>query len=348
MKAYALYEINDLRYEETPIPQIGEDEVLLRVEAAGICGSDIPRIFYNGTYHFPTIPGHEFAGFVEKIGKNVDESLLGARCGAFPLIPCMECDCCKSKKYEMCKNYNYLGSRTDGGFAEYVKMPSWNLIRLPDQISYEEAAMLEPMAVAVHAMRSIAPKADETVVVCGLGTIGLFLTMFLKKEGIKNLYVIGNKEIQKNTALQLGISDENYIDCTKTDVDAWIMNATNGKGVDVFFECVGKNETMCQALNLTAPGGRIQMVGNPASNITFDQKTYWKLLRSQLTMKGSWNSSFTKEKTDDWHYVLDCIVEGKVHPKECISHSFDFTDLEKGLQIMKEKSEEYIKVMITK
>lgn len=340
MKAYNLYGVSDLRFDDVSKPIPLEDETVVKVKSAGICGSDIPRIFTTGTYNFPTIPGHEFAGI---------DTCTGKRVGVFPLIPCMKCLPCMEKKYEMCRNYSYLGSRTDGGFAEFVAVPKWNLIELPDNVSFEQAAMLEPMAVAVHAMRSVALTQDESIAVIGLGTIGMLLIMFLLDSGMKNVYVIGNKDFQRDTCISLGISKEHYIDSRSDNgesVEDRLKTLTNGKGIDIFFECVGKNETVNIALNATAPGGIIQLVGNPASDMLFDKNTYWKILRNQLTIRGSWNSSFNHDASDDWHYVLSRLEEDRIHPEQFISHRFDFTELYKGLEIMRDKAEDYIKIMI--
>lgn len=341
MKAYNLRGVSDLQFENVDIPVPEDSETLVQIKAAGICGSDIPRIFVNGTYHFPTIPGHEFSGIDVKTKKRV---------GVFPLIPCRKCKPCRDGRYEMCRNYSYLGSRTDGGFAEYAAVPEWNMIELPDNVTFEQAAMLEPMAVAVHAMRSISPSCDDTVAVMGLGTIGMLLVMFLLDAGVTDIYVIGNKDFQRKTCKAMGIDEIRYIDASSEEqnsaVAEQIMNVTHGRGVGVFFECVGKNETIETALKVTAPGGRIQLVGNPASDISFDRDTYWKILRNQLTVKGSWNSSFTHDDDDDWHYVLNRLKEGKICPEMLISHRFGFNELNKGLDIMRNKTEDYIKVMI--
>lgn len=341
MKAYNLRGVSDLQFENVDIPVPEDSETLVQIKAAGICGSDIPRMFVNGTYHFPTIPGHEFSGIDVKTKKRV---------GVFPLIPCRKCKPCRDGRYEMCRNYSYLGSRTDGGFAEYAAVPEWNMIELPDNVTFEQAAMLEPMAVAVHAMRSISPSCDDTVAVMGLGTIGMLLVMFLLDAGVTDIYVIGNKDFQRKTCKAMGINEIRYIDAASEEqnpaVAEQIMNITHGRGVGVFFECVGKNETIETALKVTAPGGRIQLVGNPASDISFDRDTYWKILRNQLTVKGSWNSSFTHDDDDDWHYVLNRLKEGKICPEMLISHRFGFNELNKGLDIMRNKTEDYIKVMI--
>lgn len=357
MNAYVLHNIKDIRYEEVPLPVPAAHEVLVRVRAAGICGSDIPRIYQTGAHRHPLIPGHEFSGEVVAVGEDTDSAWRGKRVGIFPLIPCRKCDACRREQYEMCRDYSYLGSRRDGGFAEYVAVPEWNLLELPESVTYEEAAMLEPLAVAAHAMRGILgddlENAEHTlerlgelsVAVCGLGTIGLLLAMLLKDAGVKNLFLIGNKDFQKQCIERMGIAPECYCDSKTEDVSAWIAKQTAGRGVDVFFECVGKNETVLQAINFTAPTGRVMLVGNPYSDMNLDKQSYWKILRNQLTVKGTWNSSYTRKADDDWHYVLRLLEQGSIRPAQLISHLFELENLQQGLQIMRDKSEDYVKIM---
>lgn len=344
MKAYVLHGINDIRLEEVPKPSVKEHEVLVKVRAAGVCGSDIPRIYVTGTYSFPLIPGHEFSGVVEAAGGVDGKEWLGKRVGIYPLIPCGECAPCMKKQYEMCRHYNYLGSRCDGGFAEYVAVPVWNLIELPEGTAFEEAAMLEPMAVAVHAIRQMDLKGHETVAVIGLGTIGLLLTMFLREMGVKRILTVGNKDFQREMVAKQGIPAEDYCDSRQEPVDEWLQNASGGQGIDVIFECVGKQETITQAVQNVMPGGRVQLVGNPASDILLERNIYWKILRNQLTVRGSWNSSFTHDEGDDWHYVLELLARKRVNPGQYITQSFPFEQLEEGFHIMRDKSQEYVKI----
>ena len=345
MKAWVLHNINDFRLESIEKPELKDDEVLVAVRAAGICGSDIPRVFNAGTYSYPLIPGHEFSGMAADIGQNVDSKWKDQRVGVFPLIPCYSCEPCKNGQYEMCRRYSYLGSRRDGGFAEYVAVPEKNLIALPDNVSYEEAAMLEPMAVAVHAMRKTAPLESECIAICGLGTIGLFLLMFLLESGRKNILAIGNKEFQRQMAIKLGLPEECYCDSRSQDVNKWLTERTGGLGADVFFECVGRNETFVQAVRLAGAAGRVMLVGNPAADMTLDKEVYWKILRNQLTVMGTWNSSFTHDQEDDWHYVLDRLENRQIAPAELITHRFLLEDLYTGFDIMRDKKEEYGKIM---
>ena len=192
MKAYVLNGIGQLDYMEVKKPELKSGWVLVEVGAAGICESDIPRIFKTGTYHFPTIPGHEFAGKVVEVFDKEAEYWLGKRVGVFPLIPCKECFVCKDEKYEMCRNYDYMGSRRDGGFAEYVAVPVWNLIELPDAMPMDAAAMLEPASVARHAVKRLEITPEDTVALFGLGTIGIIITQWLHILGVKKVYAIGH------------------------------------------------------------------------------------------------------------------------------------------------------------
>lgn len=330
MKAQVLHGIGNLRYEDIEKPQLKEGWVMVKVMAAGVCGSDIPRIYKTGAHVHPIVLGHEFSGkVVETFDKN--SRWNGKRVGVFPLIPCGKCASCKKKMYEMCSNYNYLGSRCNGGFAEYAAVPEWNLIELQDNVTYRQAAMMEPMAVAVHAMRRFSIVKDSSVCVIGLGTIGLLLTMFLKCEGIENVYVIGNKEMQKKYVMELGIAEENY--------------NVEHISPDYVFECVGKNETVNKAIELAAPAGNVVMVGNPYSDMIISKNLYWEILRKQLKISGTWNSSYTGEVSDDWHYVLNKLERKEIVPERFITHEYSIDDIQTGMKIMRDKTQEYVKIM---
>lgn len=345
MKALVLDDVNNINYRDVDTPVPGGDEVRVKVMAAGVCGSDIPRAFVDGAHKMPLIIGHEFAGIVD----DKNSELNGKRVGVFPLIPCRNCRPCLSRRYEMCRNYSYLGSRRDGGFAQYVCVPKWNLIELPDGISYEAAAMLEPMAVAVHAMRRVNISPDDVVVVCGLGTIGLLLTMFLVDANVKNLYVIGRKDFQKESVRRLGVSEDRYCDTRTQNAADYISSITDGMGADVFFECVGSNETVSMAVDNVAPGGQVCMVGNPHSDMTFAKNVYWKILRHQLNVTGTWNSSYygnvNDANPDDWQYVVRCLESGRIHPEKLITHRYLLDEAVNGMNIMRNKSEDYVKIM---
>jgi len=345
MKALVLEDIGTIAYKDIDKPEPKEGEVLLEVKSCGICGSDIPRAYKEGAHNMPLVIGHEFAGRVESVGQNVDSSLIGKRVGVFPLIPCKKCSQCQKHRYEMCKHYDYLGSRSNGGFAEYVSVPQWNLIELPENVSYEEAAMLEPMAVAAHAMRRVDINPEDTILVCGVGTIGTLLTMLLIERGYKNIYVTLNKDFQKDTVLSLGIQEENICDVRQRNIVDFVNDKTDSEGVNVYFECVGSNDTVSEALKVIAPAGKICYIGNPHSDMIFDKDIYWQILRKQVTITGTWNSSFDGQDEDDWHYVLKRLEAKSIEPGKLITHRYKLEDITEGMEIMRDKSQDYIKIM---
>ncbi len=341
MKANVLFGVDNLKYVDVNMPKITANQVLLKVKAAGICGSDNARVFTNGTYHFPTIIGHEFSGEIVQAG---DSALIGRRVAVYPLIPCGECDSCKRTSYETCSHYNYLGSRCDGGFAEYVAVPKWNLAFIPDNVSYEEAAMLEPSCVAYHALRRSEFAFGDTVAVFGPGTIGMILCMLAKITGAKQVLLIGRTQEKLDFALNNGIV-ENVCNSSKCDVAEWINEVTAGDGVDVSFEGTGGASTMEQCLYVAKPMGRILAMGNPVGDINLKKDAYWKLLRKQLRIIGTWNSSFGSYP-DDWISVITLLEQDKLPLSKLITHRFPLSALMKGLEIMRDKTEYYNKIMI--
>ena len=366
MKAQILYGIGNIKYTDVHVPVPNEDQALIRLTRCGICGSDVPRVFKTGAHNMPLIPGHEMAGVVEECKSRL--GLVGKRVGIFPLIPCKRCMQCRTGHYEMCENYNYLGSRCDGGFAEYLVAPVWNLLPLPDEISDDEAAMLEPMAVAVHAIRQVGlldnstakaaeaalqtPNADSSIVVCGLGTIGLFVAMFLKDAGYRNVFCIGNKDVQLEKLLAMGYEPDHFCDVRLREPEDYVLEKTDGKRADVYFECIGRSESYEQAVKCVGPLGRVMLVGNPASDMELTRQTYWQILRNQLTLKGTWNSGFSgiDGDGDDWRYVLTRLANWSMdfRPSELIMHRIGLEHLQDGLDIMRRKSEEYVKILVNK
>ena len=357
MKAWVLKDIGDISLQEREEPQAGAGEVRIRVQACGICGSDIPRIYETGAHRMPLVPGHEFAGVVEAVGEGVPDSWIGKRVAVCPKIPCGRCRNCINGHPDGCTSYDYSGSRRDGGFAEAVVVPADRLLLLPDPVSFEEGAMIEPLAVAANAVRTgctgqkRAVASDAPIAVCGMGTIGLMTVMLLREAGYDNLYVIGNKESQKSAAGELGIEPEHFCSSRNEDPVAWLGERTGG--VDCYFECVGSNASIGYGLEAGGYGSRLILVGNPRSDMTFPRDVYWKILRSQMQLVGIWNSSFRQElpededmPEDDWHYVLKRLEERRIEPAGLISHRLSIEDLNRGFALMRDKSENYTKVMM--
>lgn len=345
MKAHVLHAVGYLSYEDIPKPVAKDDEVIVHVKASGICGSDISRVFKTGTYHFPTVIGHEFSGIVDSVSNPHYRHLIGKRVGVFPLKPCFKCDNCLRGNFEMCSNYDYLGSRCNGGFEEYVAVPVWNLIELPENVSYEEAAMLEPAAVAFHAIKQLGNISGKTVTIIGPGPIGNIMGKVARLKGASKIIVIGRTQEKLNFAKQycadyiINTTDEAPIEAVKA--------LTTGQGPEIVIEGTGANQCLSLALQMVRPGGEILLVGNPQGNYVLEKDVYWQILRKQLTLVGTWNSSF-KGREDDWTEVLAAIASGELDVNPLISHRFPFDDLEGGLKVMTDSKQFSSKVMLVK
>lgn len=331
MKAYSLYGVGDLRLVDNLKPELKSGWALVKVKACGICSSDIPRIFQNGTYHFPTVPGHEFAGEVVDTADEADRHLIGKRVGVFPLIPCRTCQSCLAHSYETCSNYDYIGSRRDGAFAEYVAVPVWNVIELPDGVPYRLAALCEPLAVAIHAL-SFADIKGKSVAVIGTGMIGFSLAAAAKAEGAAKVTVVGRSDAKRAIADKLGV------DYTVGGITA---------AADVTVEAVGNSASLETAILGVKSGGTVVVMGNPYGDITLPQKTYWQILRRQLKLVGTWNSRYEKDAPSDWSRAIDMMRYNAEKLDSLITHTFDFDKLPEALALMREHKQDYCKVMIT-
>lgn len=333
MKAYVLHAVNDFRYDEIEIPECPKGWAIVKVRAAGICSSDIARVFTKGTYHFPTIPGHEFSGEVFSVGDKQDSYLIGKKVGIFPLIPCRKCPQCVEKHYEMCSDYDYVGSRRDGGFAEYVAVPIWNLIEIPATISFTAAAMLEPLSVALHAIKLGGVKKGDNVAIIGTGMIGISAGQWAYKFGARKVTVIGRNETKRNLVEKCGLE---YVICTdKHEIDQY----------DFVLEAVGTPSAVELAVSAATPGGIVLLMGNPSGDILFSQNLYWRVLRKQLVLKGTWNSAYDGINPSDWTDAVKALENNEVNVEPLISHVYPQEKVMEGLKLMYEHTEPYCKVM---
>ncbi len=341
MKACVLEGISQLKYKDVEIPVMKKGEVLVNVKACGICSSDIPRIFTTGTYHFPTIPGHEFCGQIVDAAEDVDKSYIGKRAVIFPLLPCGECPSCKEKEYARCDNYNYFGSRCDGGMAEYISVPLWNIVTFSDDIPYNTAALTEPMAVARHATRRADINNDKRVLVMGNGTIGLLAALIAQKEA-KQVIVAGRSKEKEEFTKSVGL--ENVVD-TNSDLKEQIDKITDGNGVDVVIECVGSNDSIESSILTVKKGGTIVLTGNPYGDLNLPKASYWKILRKELTVKGTWNSSYN-DTCNDWKDCIKMIENGEIDISKLVTHAFKMEDYEHALDVLRDKNVLTCKVML--
>ena len=331
MKAYVLNAVDQLDYCEVKKPPCLPGWAVIKVQAAGICSSDIPRIYKKGTYKFPTIPGHEFSGIVENVYDKRDEKLIGKRVGVFPLIPCMKCNSCKQHHYETCDNYDYIGSRRDGAFAEYVAASIWNLIELPENVTFTQAAMLEPLAVALHSINQFSSLQNKNIAIVGTGMIGIAAGQWALHNGAATVTIIGHSIHKAEIVTQIPGLLYKYAD--------------DDKEYDCVLEAVGSNESIEKAISLTKAFGELVLLGNPNSDLCLNQNTYWRILRKQLCIKGSWNSYFEHDKECEWRTVVDSLNRREINVDPLITHTFNQDNLIEGLELMRDKKELYCKVM---
>lgn len=342
MKVSNLYAVGDLRFEEMDKPVPGKGEVLVHIHACGICGSDVPRVFTKGTYHFPTVPGHEFAGVIEELGEGVDSSWIGKRVAVFPLLPCRECESCEKGNYAQCENYDYFGSRRDGGFAEYLAVPLWNLVVVPDNVSMEEAAMCEPAAVALHAVTRTDIKCGDNVLIMGAGAIGLMVGMWCKAAGASKVILADIDDRNLDYAKTLGF--ECLINSRSENVPERVQELTDREGVIAAFDCAGVSPAVEACLESVKMFGTVVTVGNPAGDINLKQSAYWNILRKELKVCGTWNSSYSG-KLNDWKRVMKGLAEKKINVRDLITHRYPLEECNEAFEVLRTRSEFVVKVM---
>lgn len=342
MKAWALQAIGDLQLVEMakPVPRPGE--VLLKVRACGVCGSDLPRIFTKGTYQFPTVPGHEYSGEIVEVGAGVDARLIGRGAAVFPLIPCRRCAACEAGQFAQCEDYDYMGSRCDGAFAEYICAPLWNLLLLPDGVGYEEAAMVEPAAVAIHALRQAGLDIGDRVLIYGAGPIGLMLANWAKAWGAGRVLLVDIDQAKLDFAQELGFTE--VFNSREGDAIAWVQQQT-GRGADIVIEGAGSTHSYEQCMHAARPFGKVVLMGNPAGDMTLSQKGYWEILRKQLTVVGTWNSYYADLPKNEWKLVLEAMASGQLEVKRFITHRVPLDGLHEALLMMRDRTAFYNKVM---
>ncbi|MCG3197537.1 MAG: Galactitol 1-phosphate 5-dehydrogenase [bacterium] len=346
MRALVLHKVGDLRLEELPMPNPGAGEVLVRVGFCGVCGSDIPRIHEKGTYRFPTVCGHEFAGTVEACGEGVFDLQVGEPVAVFPLLWCGKCPACEQGKYVQCQDYDYLGSRRDGAFAEYVVAPRRNLLRVPEGVSLEEAAMTEPASVALHALRRAGGCSfGETVAIFGAGPIGLLVAQWARILGASRILLFDIVPEKVEMARSFGF--EQAFDSRTIDPVAEVSAQTGGEGAEVCVEAAGCPPTLLAALGSAKRGGRVVLLGNPSADVTLPQALISQLMRREVGIVGTWNSDYSVSGArDDWRDSLQAMAERKLALLPLITHRAPLSGAIAALNMMRDRSAFFAKVLI--
>lgn len=345
MEAIVLHGVSDLRYEQVPVPTLPAGQVRVRIGFCGVCGSDIPRCFTKGTYHFPTICGHEFAGTVEACGPEVEDYQPGDRVAVFPLLWNDDHPACEEGKYAQSDGYDYLGSRSDGAFSEYVVAPTRNLLRVPDNVTLQEAAMTEPAAVALHAVRRASVQLGDSAAVFGVGPIGLMVAQWLRAMGAGPIALFDVQPQKLELARSLGF--EHTFDSREVSPVEATNELTGGRGVHVAIEAAGVPPTYVAALEVTRRAGRIVLMGNPAADVTLPAPLISQIMRREIDLFGTWNSDFSVYgDDDDWRTVLAAMSSGTLDLKPLITHDVPLAEGIKALEMMRDQSEFYAKVML--
>jgi (R,R)-butanediol dehydrogenase/meso-butanediol dehydrogenase/diacetyl reductase len=283
VKALRWYGRKDLRYEDMPEPSPGPGQIKVEVNLAGICGTDLKE-YADGPNMIavdkvPLALGHEFAGCVAEVGKGVTDFKVGERVTGVGYWYCGECYYCKRGMYNICQNAGFTGLTVDGCMAEYVVVPSYSLYKLPASVSDEFGALVEPLAVAIHAVRQGNVRPGDTVAIVGAGTIGLSALLAAKAAGASEIYVVAKHRGRGEIASAMGATA--VINPNDGDPVKSVVNLTGGLGVDISFECVGRPDTPQLALELARSGSTTVIVGvfeAPASIDLFNLMFYQKAL----------------------------------------------------------------------
>ncbi len=309
LSAYSRLEIADL-----PVPSVAPDEVLVRVNACGICGSDVHG--YDGSSGRripPIVMGHEAAGTIAAVGSDVREYNPGDRVTFDSTVYCGQCAYCRRGQVNLCDNRQVVGVscgdyRRHGAFAEYVAVPARILYRLPDAVSFTEAAMLEPASVALHAVHVSQPQGGETALVVGAGMIGLLTLQAARAAGCARVLVADVDATRLQLARRVG-ADET-LHCSGAELAARVLRLTAGQGGDLAYEAVGRNETVAATIAAVHKGATVTLIGNIVPDVNLPLQT---VVTRQLRLQGSCGSA------GEYPQAIDLIASGRLQVRPCIT-----------------------------
>lgn len=341
MKALVVEDRQKLTYKEIPRPVAADDEVLIRVRACGVCGSDVPRARDGGVHRFPIVIGHEFAGEVAAVGARARGFTAGDRVTAAPLIPCGGCDSCAAGNPAMCGQYSFIGSRENGALAQFVAVPARNVVKLADSVSFEQGACIEPLTVAIHGVeRAGALRGGKSAIVYGCGTIGILVLQCLKAKGIERVYAVDIDDHKLRLAQELGAYET--VNAQREDVPAYFE--ARG-GADYVFETAGVNFIQSQVLSLVRKMGTVVYIGTAHKDVTIPAKAFERILRGELHVTGSWMSYSAPFPGDEWTAAAEYLASGKVKVDRLVTHRFRLEDGYKAFEAMLDRNEKALKVM---
>jgi L-iditol 2-dehydrogenase len=341
LKALIYTKPYSFEYSEFPDPTTGDDDVLVRVKACGICGSDVHGFTgKTGRRIPPLIMGHEAAGIVEGLGKNVTGFEKGDRVCFDSTVYCNECEACRAGLFNRCDKRQVLGVsvpefRRHGAFAEYVAVPWWIIAKIPAELSFVHAALLEPASIGAHAANRTPISDDDTVVVIGAGTIGLFILQAARLRGAARVIAVDINEFRLEIAKQLGA--DRVINPLKSNLSEAILQETKGKGANVTLEAVGYGKTFTDAVSVTRIGGYVVAVGNLEKKAEFDLQ---QLVAKEHTFTGSYASS------GEFRDCIGLVASGKINVEPLISDVLPLKDGPDAFDRLLKAEEHLLKIVL--
>jgi len=351
MKVAVLEKPKHMVIEERPIPEPEPGWVRLRNKACGVCGSDMHIYTGNHPWLQPGHPmerfvlgnvyGHEIAGVVDALGEGVQGIEVGNRAAVNAIVPCYRCAFCKVGLYQLCRNLEHYGFHHPGGFAEYTLVPEANVLKLPDELSFEEAAILDVLVVGIHAVHIAGVCMADRVAILGAGPIGLAMAAATKRAGARVIFITAKHPIQKELARSIGID---FVLETSTEGAAEVVAKHTGDlGVDCVLESVGyKSNTMELALQLVRRGGRIVFTGVFEENVSLNLGT---VLTKEATIKashafGMWNL------VHELDLAVEMMVKGQFPAKQLITNTFPLDKINEAFNQKIKENTKTVKVEI--
>ncbi len=347
MRAAVYRGVDDVRVETVAVPEIGPGELLVKIDTCGVCGTDLKKI-HTGSHSAPRIFGHEMAGTVVKVGQGVTEFSVGDRVMAYHHVPCGDCYYCRKQTFAQCNEYKKVGctagfAPSGGGFAEYIRVMDWivkrGVVRIPDEIPFEQAAFIEPVNTCYKAIRTLGLKPDETVLVIGQGPIGILLAALAVRTGAT---VLTSDLYPERHAVAAGFGLTHPLDA-RGDVVAAARAATEGRGADVVLLAVSGDALIKVAVDAVRPGGRVMLfAATQHSAATFDPGT---VCMDEKTLMGSYSSSLTVND-DVAKLVFEGYRDGSFDLTKLITHRFSLEDAVEAVDVASHPKADSLKVVV--
>jgi len=322
---------------EVPEPSAEAGQVVVKIASSGICGSDIHAYYNKHPFiTLPVVPGHEFSGTVTEVGEGVSEFAVGDRVTVMPQIFCEECLNCRSGRYNICSSLKVIGCQAPGASQELLAVDAKLVLKLPDEMSFDIGATLEPVTVGIHACRRAGGVEGKNVLVQGAGTIGNFAAQAAKALGAKSVMITDMITPRLELAKKCGI--DHTVNIAEQDLSAEILKAFGEDGADLIIECVGLQSAIDQAINIGRKGSDIIVAGVYGDHTTVNMGL---VQDKELNLLGT--LMYTKE---DWLDAIRFVSEKKILPEPLISARFSLAELGKAFKHIEENKDTVLKVLI--